>query len=142
MKTEAKSPAPPNAQAEAVILQFLPGWCTVQKGDIRRGGELLVEYDPARLPRCRLNWHGAEVWDIEACIKFHPGGQLYSGSVLEKIRKDGMVVQLVPRAYEVLVPSDATEVELWFRNFFDVSSACEAWDSRYGQNYRYEVVQG
>ena len=62
---------------------------------------------------------------------------------MEKIRippERGMVVQLVPKSYEVQVPMAARQVEVWFRNFYAVSSRCEAWDSRYGQNYWFDVV--
>ena len=58
-----------------------------------------------------MNWLGAEVWDIQAYINFHPGGQFYTGSLLEKIRnppEHGMAVKLLPKRYEVVVPKDAT----------------------------------
>ena len=39
------------------------------------------------------------------------------------------------------MPFDAAQVELWFHNFYQVSSRCDAWDSRFGQNYWFDVVQ-
>lgn len=65
------------------------------------------------------------MWTIDAHLRFHPGGQMCCGSVV--------------RPYEVLIPADATRVEIWFRNWFKVMSFCEDWDSRYGQNYWYDV---
>jgi hypothetical protein len=37
----------------------------------------------------------------------------------------------------VEVPAGATQVELWFNN--TDNTGCVAWDSRYGQNYRFDV---
>jgi Family of unknown function (DUF6209) len=38
----------------------------------------------------------------------------------------------------VEVPTDATKVELWFKN--TDNTGCVAWDSRYGQNYWFDVT--
>jgi len=130
---------------EPAAIQFLPGWQTIQRGRLKRGGRLVIEYDPDRLPHCRANFRGAEFWDIEVTIKFHPDGQLSQGSVMEKIRNPperGMVVELKPKPYEVEVPAHTTQIEMWFRNFYQTTAFCEAWDSRYGQNYWLQVVDG
>jgi hypothetical protein len=132
------------SKIEQAKLQFLPGWRDLQQGNIRAGGKLIIEYDPERLPRGRTNFRGALFGDIEVNVKFHPGEQFYSGSVLEQTRDQGgrgMVVSLVPKGYEVLVPIDASEVELWFRGFYQTTTFYEEWDSRYGKNYWYQVVQ-
>jgi hypothetical protein len=143
METNATTSSPAGDESPQATLEFLPGWRDLQHGTIKPGGKLTIVYDPDRLPQCRMNWRGAEVWDIEVYIRFHPCGQFYRESVLEKIRTPpgmGMVTQLIPKPVEVGVPPDATQVELWFRNFYEVSSRCEAWDSRFGQNYWYPVV--
>jgi hypothetical protein len=126
-------------------LKFQSGWNEVLVGELAQDRRLIIEYDLERLPDCRLNWRGAEVWDIEVYIRFHPREHLYNGSMLEKIRVPpgyGMVVELVPKPFEVRVPLDAERVELWFHNFFVYSVGdrhCSAWDSRFGQNYWYNV---
>jgi hypothetical protein len=77
--------------------------------------------------------------DIEIYIKFHPGGQFY----FESLKKEKTYAQeLRTKRYEVDVPLDATQVELWFRNFYVVSSMCEAWDSQFGRNYWFDVAHG
>jgi hypothetical protein len=127
----------------SATLRFLSGWREFLEGPIRPGSTLIIEYDPDRLPNCRLQWHGAQVWGISVTIVFHPRGQTYSGSVLEEIRQppiSGAVVDLRPKAYVVTVPMDATSVEMWFHNSYRMSSSCEAWDSRFGQNYVYAVA--
>ena len=44
----------------------------------------------------------------------------------------------VLQPWEISVPNDATNIELWFNN--TDQTGCTAWDSRYGQNYWLEVV--
>lgn len=127
----------------SATLRFLLGWRELQEGPITPGGTLIVDYDPNRLPNCRLQWHGAQVWGISVTIVFHPRGQTLTGSVLEEIRQppiSGAIVDLRPKAYVVTVPTDATSVEMWFHNSYRMSSSCDAWDSRFGQNYVYTVV--
>jgi hypothetical protein len=143
---EAPPPAPPPSHEEGqrATLQFLPGWEQRQHGQIRPGGKLVVEFDPARLPQCRQSTHGAQVWDIEVGIVFHPGGQWFVGSVMKKIRmpNNGPIVSLEPQPYEVTVPADGTHVEMWFHNYTTIGHGCEAWDSRYCQNYWFTVARG
>src|SRR5207249_5717950 len=81
--------------------------------------------------------------DIVAHIRFHPRGEIVSGSVVSPIRDSenppGVVIGHVPMPFEAAVPSDATLVEIWFHNFYQTSSRCDAWDSRFGENYWFEV---
>jgi hypothetical protein len=125
-------------------LQLFPGWHEGLHGEIRPNGKLFIDYDPDRLPYCRMTWRGALVWKITAYIRFHPGGQAFTESTLDEIRDPpghGMIVDLVPRRIELAVPADAQRVEMWFLNDYRVSSTCESWDSRFGQNYWYEVMR-
>lgn len=139
-------PAPPPHQEEQphATLQFLTGWEQRRQGQIRPGGKLVIDFDPARLPQCRQSSHGAQVWDIEVGMIFHPGGQWFVGSVMRKVRmpENGPIVSLEPQPYEVTVPADATRVEMWFKNYTTIGGhGCEAWDSRYCQNYWFSVVK-
>jgi hypothetical protein len=123
-------------------LRFLADWTSTLTGDIAQGEMLTIEFDPQRLPQCRLNWRGAEVWDINGYARFHPSGELFSSSLLQRISSpSGIVTTLQPTPWEVSVPFDAAQVELWFHNFYQVSSRCDAWDSRFGQNYWFDVAQ-
>ncbi len=65
-------------------------------------------------------------------------------TVLERIRmpSGGMVVGLAPKQVVLKVPLDAVRVELRFRNFASAAVGgrrCEAWDSRFGENYWFQV---
>ena len=136
-------PPPHHEEQPRATLQFLIGWEQRQHGEIRPGGKLVVEFDPARLPQCRQSSHGAQVWDIDVGMIFHPGGQRCDGSVMKKIRvpDPGPIVSLEPQPFEVTVPSDATHVEMWFHNYTTLGHGCESWDSRYCQNYWFTVAR-
>jgi hypothetical protein len=126
-------------------LQFLPGWQTVQQGSITQGGVLIIDYDPSRLPNLRREFRDAIFWRIAAFVRFHPGGQLATGSVLEGIRggPTGPVRDHRPKPLEVVVPQEATQVEVWFRSGLEeLGSSAVAWDSRFGQNYWFDVARG
>ena len=126
----------------AAVIKFLSGWQTIQEGNISRGRKLAIEYNPERLPRCRQEFRGAIFGEIEVYIRFHPGGQYYTGGVIEKIlaSEQGFVIGLQTGRYEVTVPMDAAQIELWFRGFYQTTSFYEEWDSQHGHNYWFQVV--
>jgi hypothetical protein len=129
--------------ASTASIVFLSDWRQEQQGSIERGGRLKIDYDTARSARCFTMWHGAEVGDIVAYIRFHPRGEIFNGSVIAPVRASenppGMVVGHVPVPFELPVPSDATRAEIWFHNFYQTSSRCDGWDSRFGENYWFDV---
>jgi Family of unknown function (DUF6209) len=105
-------------------------------GRIRPGGRLLVEYDAARLTQ-RGNAPTSST-DILCHVRFQPAGQTHSESVLE--HTDPLVSASGPprpALLEVAVPAGTTEVELWFER--REPAGISAWDSRYGQNYTFDV---
>jgi uncharacterized protein DUF6209 len=120
-------------------LQFLPGWLQSSDGPVIRGNTLSIAFDPERLTGCRRNWRGAEIWQIEGVVKFHPRGDFVRGSLLDEIRTSGIVTAHSPKPLEVAVPSDATQIEVWFHSVAEVGGRCDAWDSRFGQNYWFDV---
>ena len=132
-------------QVGSAILVFLSGWHTVQHGSIRPGGQLVIVYEPERLPHCRLRHRGADFFSIVVHVRFHPGGQRDAGSLLEDFWNQYGDIGKRPAAFDVLVPLDAQEVEMWFHNWhYDYRSdyrRCDAWDSRYGQNYHFPVIR-
>jgi len=120
-------------------LRFLPGWLESRDGPITRGRNLSIAFDPDRLTGCRRNWRGAEIWEIEGVVKFHPRGDVVRGSLLDSVRTSGVVTAHSPKPLDVAVPSDAAQIEVWFHNFAEVGGRCDAWDSRFGQNYWFDV---
>jgi hypothetical protein len=131
--------APASVGAE---LEFSAGRQT-QNGDITQNGTLTLIYDPSRLPYIRNSHNGMPAWDIIGNVRFYPGLETYSGSVVQKTETvNGNARPLyppVPFPLSVPVPPDAMVVETWFLNtgmFGEMS-----WDSDYGQNYRFGVAQ-
>src|SRR5262249_42999077 len=132
--------ASPNVNSNAkAVLRFLPNWQQEDEGQISRGDTVAIEFAPERLTSCRQNWRGAEVWDIEAFARFHPRGELLHGSLLDRVRTAGVVTMLVPKPMNLAVPIDARQLEIWFHNFTDAGGRCDAWDSRFGENYWFDV---
>ncbi|WP_437335331.1 DUF6209 family protein [Sorangium sp. So ce394] len=128
---------------KAAVLQFFPDWIHAQQGEIERRGALRIEYDMSRLSRCFTTWRGAKIGDIVAYVRFHPRGEIVQGSVVEEVRAEGRppgpVVAHRAAPLELAVPDDATGVELWFHHFSQTSRRCDAWDSRFGENYWFDV---
>src|SRR5437016_9165106 len=113
--------ATPNLNSNSkAVLRFLPNWQEADQGEISRGDTVSIEFAPERLTGCRRNWRGAEVWDIEALVKFHPRGELVHDNVMQQIRTGGVVTGRSPKPLEITVPSDTTEIEMWFHNFAEI----------------------
>ncbi|MBV9082514.1 MAG: hypothetical protein JOZ62_07565 [Acidobacteriaceae bacterium] len=137
-----REPGPRRASdTSSAVIRFAKDWQEFLEGGIRPSGELRIDYDPERLTTCHTNWHGADIWNIRAYVRFHPGGQLFEGSVLKELRNGGLVYAHRPQPLPVTVPDDAVQVEIWFHTWYQLSSFCEAWDSRFGQNYWFEVAR-
>lgn len=127
----------------SATVQFLGDWRQAQSGAIERGGRLKVEYDMRQLPHCFTQRRGAEFGDITAYVRFHPRGEIVSGSVVaplhDRENPPWMVIGHKPTPFETAVPDDATRAEIWFHNFSEISGRCDAWDSRFGDNYWFEA---
>jgi len=105
-------------------------------GRIRPGGRLVVEYDPTRLSQGGSAPTSST--DILGHVRFQPLGQTHSESVLEhEAPVVGAIGSPRPALLELPVPVGTTEVELWFER--REPAGISAWDSRYGQNYTFDV---
>lgn len=121
------------------LLHFQAGWQETLMGDIAQGEPLTIHYDPKRLPVCRSGKYGTPIWWIQAEVRFYPSGETYVGPLVGRPVDAGWSDPLAPVPFTVPVPVDATQVEMWFHNS-DYAS-CNAWDSRFGQNYRFSVAR-
>jgi Family of unknown function (DUF6209) len=121
------------AAREAAVLAFLDGWTEQQTGPITAGSPLVVQYEPTRL--------GTEAAEIVGYARFLPGGELLhttlSGARPRKGAKS-VAPSPAPVAAELAVPPETRHVELWFRGVAPDGES--QWDSRFGANYRFEVV--
>ncbi len=124
-------------------IQFFGDWRQEQHGTIERGSKLTLDYDKARLPGSFAPWRGAEFGDIVAFCRFHPRGDIVSGSVVAPVRNQenppGAVISHVPRPLDVPVPQDANQAEIWFHGFYQTSTRADGWDSRFGANYWFDI---
>jgi hypothetical protein len=102
-----------------------------RRGHIRPGGQIVVQYDPARLSPSADTAMASR--DIVCHVRFSPGDQRHSGAVLD-------TGAAKPRGaeFEVQVPSAATNLEIWFES--RGPSGTIGWDSRHGQNYSFIVI--
>jgi|GEM_PF-777622 len=120
--------------AEAADIVFTGDWAERTEGDLEQGGLMRLRYAPERLQACRAVSGGTRAWNIYAGWRFLPGGQTDTVALYTNRQPTGSEPPLTP---EVVVPDDATSVELWFSN--TDTTGCSAWDSNYGANYSFTV---
>lgn len=113
-------------------------------GELVQGASLVVEYDPARLPGCQTRHGGMPAWDLYAHVAFRPSGQIVVGNLVRHLAAGptGPRVLDPPESvpFAVTVPLDAEQAELGFATR-SATEPCVAWDSRYGENYRFPVTR-
>lgn len=112
---------------QAPTLGFRADWTTDVQGRLEAGGTVIVSYDPARLPACRGTYYGYEAWSISAHYRFD-GGEVAT----QPLTQAGKAV-----AAHIEIPAAADGLELWFEN--NSRWGCQAWDSAYGENYRFSI---
>lgn len=127
----------PAEQPQARV-DFDMQWNETQRGPIVPGGKLTVTYPLARLTHCRYSRAGAQLWDIEANIKFQPQGILVTRSVTQVVSPGGMGATRVSIPVDVDVPFGTQSVDIWFRNF-SAAETCESYDSNDGLNYHFQA---
>jgi len=103
-------------------------------GRLRPGGVMRIEYDPLRL------LSDAEPREVVSHVRFAPSGEQRSAVLRFPVTvSQARPGTSKPAAYDVTIPDDAALVELWFERRGPTGS--DAWDSRYGQNYRFTVTR-
>lgn len=103
---------------------FAADHTVTQHGPLVPGGQVRLEYDPARLTTCRNSRAGSPLWDLTAHLRWDTGeGQ--SSSI-----RDGAIL--------VSIPTTARGLEVWFEN--TAVPGCQAWDSNWGANYRFALL--
>jgi hypothetical protein len=103
-------------------------------GQLHAGSQLIVEYDPARLVDAN-----AGALEIVCHARFQPAGQEHSATLQfptsAALRAQGTAHAGV---FQTTIPEQSTLVELWFER--RGRAGPDGWDSRYGQNYTFPVV--
>jgi uncharacterized protein YraI len=119
------------ADGETAQLTFKGDWSESARGELTAGSPVRIEYDLDRLPDCRGETNGSEVWGAGGYASFD-GGEPVTFALS---RLDGGVVKPVPA--ELDIPVTAHEVELWFAS--SNRWGCIAYDSNNNANYRFDV---
>jgi hypothetical protein len=136
-----------------MTLIFNPDYTHHLIGDIRRGMPLKIIYFGRRLPEIRGEYVGQRAWTILAHYKFSPGdattyvnldidNDVFGSDRNERNDrndKNGKSIRPVGDELmvgEIMVPSDAQTFELYFSN---TGRWGTTWDSRYGQNYIFNI---
>lgn len=113
-----------------VLVSFNRNWTITRGGDLSVGSTVRVSYDSMRLPQCRLEQAGQPLWAITGHWRLGADtGSFEAGGASPTNHTTGPLIPL----------TRAGELEVWF----DVKdpSGCSAWDSAYGQNYRFTVLE-
>lgn len=126
-----EAPAICPATVPRATLTFDGAFTQRQRGTIVPGGVVTVKYDLGRLPRCRYSSGGAQLWDIEATIKFQPMGTVVTRSVTQVVPGGRVSVPT-----DFAVPLGTQYVDLWFHNL-EAQQHCDEYDSNFGNNYRF-----
>jgi len=119
------------ADGELTTLTFDADWDEAADGALVAGSPLRIDYDLARLPDCRGETNGSEVWGVTGFASFD-GGAAKSFGVSRL--SDGKVVPVVA---ELEVPTGAETVALWFQ--VNNRWGCNAYDSNDGSNYKFAI---
>lgn len=129
------------AQVGAGSIVFGDDWSETRLGELRQGGTFDVQFDLDRLPTCRGTHNGYPAWDLIGYARFLPGGQTAEASVRELVSDNGRPTNVAhEKLWTLTAPADANAVELWFKNYTGAGSSCVAWDSNWGENYRFDIL--
>jgi hypothetical protein len=112
------------------VIHFAADWSNHVDGTLGADRDLLVDYDLLRLPTCRATYNEYQTWEVTAHARFDDGTTA-DAPVTEVIDPNGRG----PAPARFHAPAGTHAVELWFEN--TDRTGCQAWDSDYGQNYRF-----
>lgn len=117
-------------EGRSATISFDADWQTRVDGALEAGGVAYLEYAPTRLEDCRGTQYGNPAWTISAHYRVD-GGDVRSVHVAGHSPS--------PDAVGLPLELDrAGELEIWFEN--TSAFGCRAWDSAFGENYRFTVA--
>jgi uncharacterized protein DUF6209 len=119
---------------------FTKDWKEFVRGELRRGTRCRLVYDSRRLPYCRATYSGSLTWGIVAYIKFKESSEVLTGPLSIVIQQGE---KYDPQHHTIMtadleIPRDAEGITMWFINAD--RGGCVAFDSRYGQNYYFDLI--
>ncbi|WIM99885.1 DUF6209 family protein [Actinoplanes oblitus] len=116
------------------VLHFAADGTERIDGTLEANRSVLIDYDPARLPRCRNQYAGGDAWSIGVYYRVD-GGPITTRPVtrLDENRHN------VKAPVSVDLPLGGHDLELWFH--IGDRAGCGEYDSRSGANYHYAIEQ-
>jgi uncharacterized protein YraI len=122
------------SRVDAVVptLSFGADWSVKASGPITSGGKAIIHYEIARQPACRMRYRGFDAWGISAYYAVD-GGFARSVPVTQLSGQDNVVVDAT-----IDVPP-GKDLAVWFHASDE--GGCSTWDSNYGSNYHFALVQ-
>ncbi|GGN44209.1 hypothetical protein FHR83_007974 [Actinoplanes campanulatus] len=114
------------------VLHFVADGTEWTEGALEAGRPVLVDYDLARLSRCRSQYAGGDAWSIGVHYRVD-GGPIQRQAVtrLDETRHN------VKAPASIDLPIGGKDLELWFQAGDRVG--CTEYDSQYGANYHYTI---
>lgn len=121
-------------EAATASVSFTADFATELHGRVEAGKDLIVTYDPARLPQCRGGLPGGRpAWNITGYYSQNGATpELFEPTALSP---DGTDRVAVPVALPV---REGGDISLWFQ--VHSSFGCSSYDSAFGQNYHFGVI--
>ena len=111
-----------------VTVAFKSDWTTEVRGTLMRGKRMLIEYATERAT-CTGTFNGAPAWSVTAFYRWD-GGEVAT-TYAAGLKSD-------PSAPPAGIDLDRSgQLEVWFQN--TSRWGCNAYDSNYGQNYKFNV---
>lgn len=114
-------------------LTFAADFSISAGGPVVGGRSVVVNYDIARLPRCRQTYNGAPTWSVMANATFLPMNVRQSASVVDHTTQPS---SSTPATF--FAPEGATEMVLYFQN--NDRASCSDYDSNFGNNFHFAVA--
>ncbi len=118
------------ALGEGATLTFGPDFRVNVTGHLERGKSVRVVYDERRLTACRGDFGGQPGWAITGYWRI-AGGDIHSFEAGGFSASRGT-------APPIFVPNQAGDLQVWFQN--TSRWGCSAYDSDFGNNYRFNVL--
>jgi hypothetical protein len=109
-------------------IELAADWSESVTGELVAGGEVELIYDAARLPKCRGTQGGIAQWAITGFWRIDDGP-------ISTVALAGLNAPALPPT--IALP-ESGDLELWFQN--TNVWGCNAYDSSWGNNYHYSVV--
>lgn len=116
-------------------LTFNENWTHSLFGTLSGGSTLMVDYDIDRLGQCRAYYAQYTAWGVQVYYRIDGGPVQWASLTVGWGEWDTEFRAQAPAF--IPIPAGASTLEMWFYN--GDRKGCEAYDSRFGQNYHFTI---